>query len=113
MALNSPRLNALLARAAQWLRGKREQVVEKELPSAPVVEPAVADAPFAPKVRKARPKVVPKTAEPKAPACPHCKKVMVLKVARTGANAGGNFWGCGDYPKCRGIRAIFAPMKVK
>lgn len=54
-----------------------------------------------------------KPAEPKAPACPHCKKVMVLKVARTGANAGGNFWGCGDYPKCRGIRAIFAPMKVK
>jgi restriction system protein len=49
----------------------------------------------------------------KAPACPHCKKVMVLKVARTGPNAGGNFWGCGDYPKCRGIRAIFAPIKVK
>lgn len=48
--------------------------------------------------------------QPNAPACPHCKKVMVMKVARTGRNAGGNFWGCGDYPKCRGIRAIFAPM---
>jgi restriction system protein len=111
MALKLTRLNALLARAAQWVRGKRERVVEDELPSAPVVEPVAA---VAPKVRKAKPKVVPKAApESKAPACPHCKKVMVLKVARTGANAGGNFWGCGDYPKCRGIRAIFAPMKVE
>ncbi|NBB12529.1 restriction endonuclease [Pseudomonas sp. SLFW] len=48
---------------------------------------------------------------PKPPACPHCRKPMVIRVARTGANAGGNFWGCGDYPKCRGIRPIFAPMK--
>ncbi|WP_249677593.1 topoisomerase DNA-binding C4 zinc finger domain-containing protein [Pseudomonas abieticivorans] len=43
----------------------------------------------------------------KVPGCPHCKKPMVIKVARTGSNAGGNFWGCTDYPKCRGIRAIF------
>lgn len=108
MAFNLTRLNALLARAAEWVRGKRERVVEDEVSGAPVVEPV------APKVRKVKPKVAPRAvAEPKAPACPHCKKVMVLKVARTGANAGGNFWGCGDYPKCRGIRAIFAPMKVK
>ena len=51
--------------------------------------------------------------EPEAPACPHCRKAMVMRVARTGANAGGNFWGCSAYPKCRGIRAIFAPMVVK
>jgi hypothetical protein len=64
---------------------------------------------------KAKPaKTVTKSpAEPKAPACPFCKKTMVLKVARSGANAGGNFWGCADYPKCRGIRPIFAPMKVR
>ncbi|WP_422765129.1 topoisomerase DNA-binding C4 zinc finger domain-containing protein [Pseudomonas maioricensis] len=104
------RLNTLLARASAWLRGNREpvdesQVVEDKLLDAPPVEPVK------PKVRKARPKAVPKAAaEPKAPACPHCKKAMVLKVARTGANAGGDFWGCGNYPKCRGIRAIFAPM---
>jgi len=51
--------------------------------------------------------------EPEAPACPHCRKAMVMRVARTGANAGGSFWGCSAYPKCRGIRAIFAPMVVK
>ncbi len=107
------RLNTLLARASAWLRGKRERVdeshvVEHKLPDAPPVKPVK------PKVRKVKPKAVPKAAaEPKSPACPHCKKVMVLKVARTGANAGGNFWGCGDYPKCRGIRAIFAPINIK
>jgi len=51
--------------------------------------------------------------EPEAPACPHCRKAMVMRVARTGANAGGSFWGCSAYPKCRGVRAIFAPMVVK
>ncbi|MCD5972705.1 topoisomerase DNA-binding C4 zinc finger domain-containing protein [Pseudomonas sp. CDFA 550] len=113
MAVKFSRLNSLLARASAWFQGKREpvvesQVVEETLPDVPPVEPVK------PKVRKAKPKAMPKAAaEPKAPACPHCKKVMVMKVARTGANAGGNFWGCGDYPKCRGIRAIFAPMKVK
>lgn len=50
--------------------------------------------------------------EPIAPTCPHCRKAMVMRVARTGANAGGNFWGCSAYPKCRGIRAIFAPIVV-
>ncbi|KPX27840.1 topoisomerase DNA-binding C4 zinc finger domain-containing protein [Pseudomonas ficuserectae] len=45
-------------------------------------------------------------AKPAAPACPHCKKTMVIKVARTGKNA-GEFLGCVAYPKCRGIRPIF------
>jgi restriction system protein len=71
-----------------------------------VVEPEVVAA--QPAIKKPEPEVV-----PKAPACPHCRKTMVMRVARTGANAGGNFWGCADYPKCRGIRAIFAPMKIQ
>ncbi|WP_426111954.1 restriction endonuclease [Pseudomonas sp. DSP3-2-2] len=69
----------------------------------PVIEPEVKIA--------TPPKEQP--VEPEAPACPHCRKAMVMRVARTGANAGGNFWGCSAYPKCRGIRAIFAPMVVK
>lgn len=43
---------------------------------------------------------------PQRPQRPHCKKTMVIKVARTGKNA-GEFWGCVAYPKCRGIRPIF------
>lgn len=45
--------------------------------------------------------------KPAPPACPFCKKQMVIRVARSGANAGGDFWGCSVYPKCKGIRPIF------
>jgi restriction system protein len=81
----------------------------------PVFEPDAVPPPLAPTPKPTPP--TPPIAEtppaPKAPACPHCRKTMVIRVARTGANAGGNFWGCSDYPKCRGIRTIFAPMQVK
>ncbi|BAP44878.1 topoisomerase domain-containing protein [Pseudomonas sp. StFLB209] len=63
-----------------------------------------------PKAREAKPAAPPPDAKTHAPACPHCRKTMVMKVARSGAKAGDNFWGCADYPQCRGIRAIFAPM---
>jgi hypothetical protein len=36
------------------------------------------------------------------PACPLCKSAMVMRVAKRGGNAGGAFWGCSDYPRCRG-----------
>ena len=38
----------------------------------------------------------------KIPACPKCKKPMVLRTARNGENAGKQFWGCSGYPECRG-----------
>lgn len=37
------------------------------------------------------------------PVCPACGDSMVLRKARSGANAGGEFWGCSRYPKCRGM----------
>lgn len=36
-----------------------------------------------------------------APTCPSCGKLMVLRTARQGANAGNPFWGCSGYPMCR------------
>jgi restriction system protein len=39
---------------------------------------------------------------PAPPSCPRCGASMVLRTARQGANAGGQFWGCSTYPKCRG-----------
>ena len=79
------------------------------------IEPAIVE-PEAPAPVASEPQIKPSSPEesppaPKAPACPHCRKTMVIRLARTGANAGGSFWGCADYPKCRGIRPIFAPMK--
>jgi four helix bundle suffix protein len=40
------------------------------------------------------------------PACPQCKGLMVLQTARKGKNAGKQFWGCSNYPKCKGTRSI-------
>ena len=40
------------------------------------------------------------------PACPACAKAMVRRVAKRGANAGSEFWGCPGYPACRGTRPV-------
>lgn len=40
------------------------------------------------------------------PSCPACAKLMALRTAKRGANAGGSFWGCTNYPACRGTRPI-------
>ena len=39
----------------------------------------------------------------KAPACPRCGATMVQRVAKSGRNVGKVFWGCSDFPRCRGI----------
>jgi hypothetical protein len=41
--------------------------------------------------------------QPAAPACPECGSPMVLRTARRGGNVGNQFWGCSNYPACRGI----------
>ena len=66
--------------------------------------PAPAPVPAAPIPR------VPE--EPQAevePVCPKCGAAMVLREAKRGANAGGRFWGCTNYPKCRHIVSL-APV---
>ncbi|KAA0696323.1 restriction endonuclease [Halopseudomonas laoshanensis] len=50
--------------------------------------------------RTSKPAPQPVEAEP---ACPLCKSAMIKRTARKGANAGNVFWGCGTYPKCRGV----------
>jgi restriction system protein len=40
------------------------------------------------------------------PVCPKCGSQMKLREARRGANAGGKFWGCPNYPDCRGTREV-------
>lgn len=40
------------------------------------------------------------------PSCPLCSTRMILRKARRGANAGGEFWGCTEYPACKGTRAV-------
>jgi len=38
-----------------------------------------------------------------APLCPKCSAPMVRRLAKKGANAGQEFWGCTAYPRCRGV----------
>nr|WP_298923879.1 restriction endonuclease [uncultured Ramlibacter sp.] len=38
------------------------------------------------------------------PACPVCQHAMVRRKAGKGANAGAQFWGCSQFPACRGTR---------
>ena len=35
--------------------------------------------------------------------CAKCGSAMVLRTAKTGANQGGKFWGCPNFPRCRGV----------
>ncbi|MCX5828637.1 MAG: NERD domain-containing protein [Deltaproteobacteria bacterium] len=35
--------------------------------------------------------------------CPKCGSPMVLREAKNGQNAGKQFWGCSNFPKCKGI----------
>jgi four helix bundle suffix protein len=43
-----------------------------------------------------------KTSDP-IPACPKCKKPMVLRTAKSGPKSGHQFWGCSAYPDCKGV----------
>ncbi len=37
------------------------------------------------------------------PDCPQCAKPMALRTAKSGKNAGKQFWGCTGYPDCKGV----------
>jgi hypothetical protein len=37
------------------------------------------------------------------PICPKCGIPMVQRIATKGENAGKQFWGCVNYPRCRGV----------
>jgi restriction system protein len=43
------------------------------------------------------------TGAPAGPWCPKCGAQMVDRVAKQGKFEGKHFWGCGHYPKCRGV----------
>ena len=45
-------------------------------------------------------------AESNAPACPNCGKPMIKRTQTRGQGQGREFWGCCDFPKCKGIRQI-------
>jgi restriction system protein len=44
--------------------------------------------------------------EPATPACPDCGLPMIEKKAGRGQHTGKQFWGCSQYPQCKGLIAI-------
>lgn len=38
--------------------------------------------------------------------CPRCGSKLVLRTAKSGANAGNQFYGCSSFPKCRFIKNL-------
>jgi len=40
------------------------------------------------------------------PRCPRCGEQMVLREAKHGSHKGDKFYGCANYPRCRGIITI-------
>lgn len=43
------------------------------------------------------------------PICPRCNGEMIKRVAKTGARQGKSFYGCHQFPKCRGVVNMSAP----
>ena len=40
---------------------------------------------------------------PIAPSCPNCHSEMIERIAKKGARQGQTFYGCSQFPKCRGV----------
>lgn len=40
------------------------------------------------------------------PLCPICSSKMIKRTAKKGKNAGNTFWGCSQFPNCRGVEKI-------
>jgi rRNA maturation endonuclease Nob1 len=38
--------------------------------------------------------------------CPKCGANLILRTAKKGSNAGNQFWGCSNFPKCRFIKNV-------
>jgi len=45
-------------------------------------------------------------AEPESPMCPKCDGLMVKRVSKKGNKAGSEFWGCKNFPECKGAISI-------
>ncbi|MGE8170570.1 topoisomerase DNA-binding C4 zinc finger domain-containing protein [Pseudomonas putida] len=48
--------------------------------------------------------VAPRTKRPLKVKCPICGGAMSIRTAKVGKNAGGKFWGCKRFPRCKGTR---------
>jgi restriction system protein len=80
--VDGPQLFGLIQQAKRSIKGAAPPAAGST-PIKPLAQVTPADAP---------------------PLCPVCEAAMVRRTAKKGANAGSQFWGCSEYPACRGTR---------
>jgi restriction system protein len=90
----------------QLLRDGRSAQADRSRAGTPgMPDPTAAPPQPAPATSSSRPRAPLGSAA--EPTCPRCSKPMVRRVAKKGAAAGKDFWGCSAYSTgCRGTRDI-------
>ena len=73
------------------------RVIATPRPSAPPMSPT-------PPASTLRPGAGPSHQTSATPSCPQCGAAMRRRTARRGHRPGNQFWGCSNYPACRGVR---------
>ena len=97
------RANAIicLIHQANFLLDRQIVALERDFVERGGYSEQLADARLAFRARKTYP-TAPTDPTDQIPNCPRCGKAMVVRTAKAGTNAGRQFWGCSDYPDCKG-----------
>lgn len=98
------RANATLCliHQANTLLDRQIEALEKQFIEGGGYSEQLAVARLAERSRKRDPSDPSDRSDP-IPPCPQCGKPMALRTAKTGKNAGKQFWGCTAYPECKGV----------
>ncbi len=73
---------------------------------APGAPPPLHSAAPTPVIAHASQPIQPAPVSAATPPCPVCGHTMVLRQVRSGPKQGQQFYGCTQYPHCRGMRAL-------
>ncbi len=97
---------AIFVTSGTYTQAARSFAVDKalDLLDGPALAGIIEAAGRAPSTQRVAPVANPQAAI----RCPRCGRTMVRRIARHGANSGQVFWGCSDYPACRGTLSITA-----
>lgn len=100
------RVNAVicLIHQANYLLDQQVAALEQQFVKEGGYSEQLAAARLAERVkRRTTDRTDPSDSTDRIPPCPQCGKPTVLRTAKTGKNAGSQFWGCSGYPECKGV----------
>ncbi|MBW2940565.1 restriction endonuclease [Zhongshania aquimaris] len=85
------------ADAKRFVEGRNIRLIDGQQLSKQMNKRSIGNARIQPKMTPIRPAI---------PDCPLCYKPMVNRVAKKGVQSGKQFWGCTNFPTCRGTRPL-------